>query len=216
MKKNIWNLLPNLFKKRNIKKLINSTKNNKINKKNLKPSSENSFFEKIFPYLIILIIKIIYLISKKNIKKILFYFKTSGENEFLTCSIRGKIGTKTYDESGNFTEEYHRINLIKSFIKIGFPKESMDLNKKIHIGHKGKNYLIPDLVISKKNKKCFIVVEVKKNSNSIDSALSHQLNPAMKLLDSEYGVYYDGTENSVFFSNKAKKFDNFNFSEIPN
>ena len=197
----------NLSLKRNIENIFNG--------RNKKSSSENPFFEKISSLLFILIIEIIYLISKEVIKKIIFYIRTNGENEFLICPIRGKIGTKIYDESGNFTEEYHRINLVKSFLKRGFPKENIDLNKKIHIGHKGKNYIIPDLVISRKNKKCFLVVEVKKNSNSIDSALSHQLNPAIKLLDSEYGMYYDGTKNSIFFSSKGRRFDDFTFLEIP-
>ncbi|WNE41810.1 MAG: hypothetical protein AD073_000145 [Mycoplasmataceae bacterium] len=199
-------LFQKILSRKNIKSIINK----KI-KKNQKFSSEDSFFYEISP----LLITLIYLISKKIIKKIFFYIRASGKNEFLICPIRGETKTKIYDESGNFTEEYHRINLINAFLKIGFPKESINLNRKIHIGHKGKNHIIPDLVISRKNKKCFVVVEVKKNSNSINSALSHQLNPAIKLLDSEYGMYYDGTENSMFFSNKGEKFDGFNFLKIP-
>jgi len=199
-------LFQKIFLRKNIKSIINK----KI-KKNQKFSSEDSFFYEMSS----LLITLIYLISKKIIKKIFFYIRTNEKNKFLICPIRGETKTKIYDESGNFTEEYHRINLINAFLKIGFPKESINLNRKIHIGHKGKNHIIPDLVISRKNKKCFVVVEVKKNSNSIESALSHQLNPAIKLLDSKYGIYYDGTENSMFFSNKGKKFDDFNFLEIP-
>src|SRR5690349_14278180 len=121
-------LVQKIFSRKNIKNLI---------KKNQKFSSEDSFFYEISP----LLITLIYLISKKIIKKIFFYIRTNGKNEFLVCQIRGETKTKIYDETGNFTEEYHRINLIKAFLKIGFPKESINLNRKIHIGHKGKNHI---------------------------------------------------------------------------
>ena len=111
----------------------------------------------------------------------------------------------------NFTEEYYRIKIIKIFIRRGFPKDSLELNKKIRIGHKGKNSFIPDLVIKKKDGTCFVVIEVKKNSKNIEEAFSFQLSPAVKILDAKYGIYYDGSEKSFVFENGKEKIKkNFN------
>jgi hypothetical protein len=188
-----------------------------IGKKSRKAKNldEKELSEKIILFLLLILLGIFYSIIEKIFKKIIFFLKTDGKNEFLICPIRGKIGTKIYDEAGNFTEEYHRINLIKSFLKKGFEKKYLNLNHKIQIGHKGRNSIIPDLVITKKNGDFFIIVEVKKNSNEIEKALNYQLNPAIRILNSEYGIYYDGTEKSIFFKNNKEPAKDFNFLDLP-
>lgn len=212
--------------KKEIIKIIFSKKNKKnfstmnsllfkiINSKIVK-IKENKLSEKFKNLLILILLGIFYQIIENIFKKIIFIIKTDEKNEFLICPIRGKIGTKIYDEIGEFTEEYHRIKLIKSLLKKGFKKEYFNLNHKIHIGHKGKNFFIPDLVIKRKNGNFFLVVEVKKNSNNIKEAIEYQLNPAIKILSSEYGIYYDGTEKSACFRGNREVIKNFDFLELP-
>lgn len=142
--------------------------------------------------------------------------RRSGENYFLTCPIRGKIGTKKRDERGFFTEEYYRIMLTESIIKAGFPLKSIDLNYRIRVGHGGKNLIIPDIVLKRRNGKAFAVFEVKKNSNHIKSAIIHQLEPSMRILESDYGAYFDGTKKSIVIRRNGEILRNFNFLNIPN
>lgn len=153
---------------------------------------------------------------KRCFKELVFFVRTDEKNRFLICPIRGKIGTKIYDETGNYTEEYYRINLVNSFLKIGIPKKNLHLNKKIRIGHKGRNFFIPDLVITKKNERCFLVAEVKKDSKNMKEALVFQLNPAVKILNAKYGIYYDGTKNSFVFKNNGEIIKDFEFLRMPN
>lgn len=154
-------------------------------------------------------------VLKAFLKKLIFFLKTDRDNTFLHCPIRGRIGTKIYDDSGDFTEEYHRINLVKSFLKKGFPKDAFNLNYRIRIGHKGRNFFIPDLVITRSNGSFFLVAEIKKFSTGIQSAIDHQLNPAMKILSSDYGIYYDGTKNSSLFLRNGDLSKNFDFANLP-
>ncbi|WNE41466.1 MAG: hypothetical protein AM1032_000206 [Mycoplasmataceae bacterium] len=205
-----------IFSKKNKKNFL------KMNTKLFKPIKSKNWkikdiklSEKFKQLLILILLGIFYQIIENIFKKIIFILKTDRKNEFLTCPIRGKIGTKIYDEIGEFTEEYHRIKLIKSLLKKGFKKEYFNLNHKIHIGHKGKNFFIPDLVIKRKNGNCFLVVEVKKNSKNIKEAIEYQLNPARKILSSEYGIYYDGTEKSICFRENKEIMKNFDFLELP-
>lgn len=165
----------------------------------------------LFSYILFLFSKFLKLV----LKKIIFFLKTDKNNIFLYCPIRGRVGTKIYDELGNFTEEYHRINLINFFLKKGFPSDSINLNYRIRIGHKGRNFFIPDIVITRNNGTFFLVGEIKKYSTDIRSAIDHQLNPAMRILNSDYGVYYDGTNNSTFFLKNGEELKNFDFSNLP-
>lgn len=158
---------------------------------------------------------IFFKLFKTAVKKFTFYLKTDRANIFLHCPIRGQIGTRIYDDYGNFTEEYHRINLVKAFLKKGFPRESLKLNHRIHIGHKGRNFFIPDLVVTSSRGHFFLVSEIKKFSSGIQSAIDHQLNPAMKILGAEYGIYYDGTKNSTFFLKSGEPLKKFNFVNLP-
>lgn len=182
----------------------------------VKSNNKRSLVDNFFIFLFFVFLELLYKFFNLISKKIIFYLKTSGNNHYLVCPIRGTIKTKVYDEIGNFTEEYFRIKIISAFLKKKFPRELIYLNYKIHIGHKGKNFFVPDLVLKKKDGTFFIIVEVKKNSDYKNDALNYQLNPAIKILCANYGLYYDGTSNSVFFSSNGEKYEDFDFMDIPN
>jgi hypothetical protein len=82
-------------------------------------------------------------------------------------------------------------------LKKGYTKDQFIIEYAIRIGHKGHNILRVDLAI-KKNGKFFLVAEVKKKytTESMKSAIRHQLMPALRIVDAKYGVYFDGTKNS--------------------
>jgi hypothetical protein len=131
-----------------------------------------------------------------------FFFRTvknekKNNKGFLFCPIRGFLRTGKYDVSGNYTEEYQRIKLIKYLLKKGYDKNQFIIEHSIRIGHKGHNILRVDLAI-KKNGKFFLVAEVKKKYTveSMKSAISHQLMPALRIVDAKYGIYFDGTNKS--------------------
>jgi hypothetical protein len=48
----------------------------------------------------------------------------------------------------------------------------------------------------KRNGKFLVVAEVKNNSKEIESAIKHQLVPAMRILNARYGIYFDGSKKS--------------------
>ena len=115
----------------------------------------------------------------------------------LICPIRGILRVKKYDNKGYFTEEYQRIRLIRYLLQKGYPKNCFVIEYAIPIGHKGHNTLRVDLVI-KKESKFSVVAEVKKNytPENMKSAIKHQLIPAMQILNSRHGIYFDGTKKS--------------------
>jgi hypothetical protein len=123
--------------------------------------------------------------------------KIKSSEIFLSCPIRGLLRTRKYDVSGNYTEEYQRIKLIKYLLKKGYDKNQFIIEHSIRIGHKGYNILRVDLAI-KKNGKFFLVAEIKKKYTieSMKSAINHQLMPALRIVDAKYGIYFDGTKNS--------------------
>ncbi|MEG7978990.1 MAG: type I restriction enzyme HsdR N-terminal domain-containing protein [Mollicutes bacterium UO1] len=116
----------------------------------------------------------------------------------MLCPIRGILRAKKYDIGGNYTEEYQRIRLIKYLLaKKGYSKSQFIIEHSIPIGHKGHNTLRVDLVIRQGNN-FSVVAEVKKNytAENRKSAIKHQLIPAMRILNSKYGIYFDGTKKS--------------------
>jgi type I restriction enzyme M protein len=119
----------------------------------------------------------------------------------LICPIRGVLRARKYDTRGNYTEEYQRIRLIKYLLQKGYPKSQFIIEYAIPIGHKGHNTLRVDLVIKGQNK--FIcVAEVKKGytKENMNSAIKHQLIPAMRIVNAKFGVYFDGTKKSRLLS----------------
>ncbi|CAG8640477.1 11673_t:CDS:2, partial [Ambispora gerdemannii] len=97
---------------------------------------------------------------------------------FLICPIRGILRARKYDVRG-------------------YPKSQFIIEYAIPIGHKGHNTLRVDLVIKGQNG--FIcVAEVKKGyaKENMNSAIKHQLVPAMRIVNAKYGVYFDGTRKS--------------------
>jgi len=81
----------------------------------------------------------------------------------------------------------------------GYEKEQISFECVIRIGRDGHNSLRVDLVV-KKNRKFFVVVEVKNNSHEIESAIKHQLIPAMRILNARHGIYFDGTKKSRVYT----------------
>lgn len=123
----------------------------------------------------------------------------------LTCPIRGDLKTKKYDIKEGYTEEYKRIVLINFFLKKGFQRSQILVDYSVPLGHKGRRYLRVDLVIRrKKENKFLLVVEVKKKYEKAtkQSAIHHQLIPAMLLLRCNNGLYYDGSKHSCYISLK--------------
>lgn len=113
------------------------------------------------------------------------------------CPIRGPLRARKYDARGHYTEEHQRIRLIKYLLRKGYPKSQFIIEYAIPIGHKGHNTLRVDLVIREQNR--FIcVAEVKKNYSKVnkESAIRHQLIPAMRIVNAKFGVYFDGTKES--------------------
>jgi len=142
--------------------------------------------------LLFFLVFIIFIIWEKEAVK-----EKRSDKDFLICPIRGILGARKYDAKGNYTEEYQRIRLIKYLLQKGYPKSQFIIEYAIPIGHKGHNTLRVDLVI-KGNNKFICVAEVKKNYSreNMNSAIKHQLVPAMRIVNAKYGVYFDGTKKS--------------------
>ena len=136
----------------------------------------------------------------------------SDKNNLLFCPLRGYLKQTKLDSRGNYTEEYQRIKLIKILLKLGYEKKDIYLEHRIPIGHKGHNHLRVDLIV-KKGKKIILVSEIKKNFSRqiMQSAIDHQLIPAMNILQVDLGIYYDGTANSCWLLRKGKKIVKKNF-----
>ena len=120
------------------------------------------------------------------------------------CPLRQKYFPK-YDVRGKFTEEYQRVRLIIYFLKKGYPKSWFKWEYPIEqsFGHKGQSKIkiLVDLVI-KRGDKFLVVAEIKKDYHPVtkQSAIQHQLKPAMQFTNSQYGIYWDGTRESCLLS----------------
>lgn len=125
----------------------------------------------------------------------------------LVCPIRGILNVEKYSKNGlSFTEEYQRIELVKFLLNKGYEKKDFIFEHNINFGSGGKNSLRIDLVL-KINSKFLICCEVKKDNNKKQSAIKHQLEPAMKLLNSTYGVYFDGEDNELIYKSEIYSID---------
>ncbi|CAH1757000.1 10210_t:CDS:2 [Entrophospora sp. SA101] len=129
--------------------------------------------------------------------------KKKANQGLLICPIRGILRVKKYDAEGNYSEEYQRIRLIKHLLQKGYPKNQFIIEYSIPLGHKGHNTLRVDLAI-KKEDNFLIVVEVKKKytRENKNSAIRHQLVPAMRILNAKYGIYFDSTKQSRLLTRK--------------
>ena len=145
-----------------------------------------------FIFLILLIILIRWLSKVKLPKKKL-------PDNVLVCPIRGRLKRGKYATNGKYSEEYWTVKLVKWFLSRGYEKEQIGFEYVIRIGRDGHNSLRVDLVV-KKNGKFFVVVEVKNSSREIESAIKHQLIPAMRILNARHGIYFDGTKKSRVYT----------------
>ena len=150
----------------------------------------------LFFLFIALIIIFVRLVSKEKVRK----KKVSGD--ILICPIRGVLKRKKYAADGNYSEEYQTIRLVKWFLKRGYQKEQITFEHVIRLGRDGHNSLRIDLVV-KKNGNFFAVAEVKNNSREIESAVKHQLLPAMGILNARHAIYFDGSKKSRVYTRNS-------------
>jgi len=87
-------------------------------------------------------------------------------------------------------------------LRKGYQKEQIIFEHVIRIGRDGHNSLRVDLAI-KKNGNFFVVAEVKNNSREIESAIKHQLLPAMGILNARHGIYFDGSKKSRIYTRNS-------------
>jgi len=124
------------------------------------------------------------------------------DDNILICPIRGILKRGKYAANGNYSEEYQTIRLVKWFLRKGYQKEQIIFEHVIRIGRDGHNSLRVDLAI-KKNGNFFVVAEVKNNSREIESAIKHQLLPAMGILNARHGIYFDGSKKSRIYTRNS-------------
>jgi len=155
-----------------------------------------------FFLLIALIIIITRSISKEVVRK-----KKLSDN-ILICPIRGRLKRGKYAASGNYSEEYYTIKLVKALLRKGYEIKKEDFEYTIEFGRDGHSRMRVDLVV-RKNGKIFAVAEVKNNSREIESAIKHQLLPAMGTLsarqgqDVKHAIYFDGTKKSRIYTKNS-------------
>lgn len=130
-----------------------------------------------------------------------FFQDEKKKSNLLVCPIRGNLRSNKYDIKENRSEEYQRVLLIKFFLKKGFQQSQILVEYPVPLGHKGRRYLRVDLVIrQRKGNKVILVVEIKKRYVKAEkqSAIDHQLIPAMLLLQCNTGLYFDGSTHSCY------------------
>jgi hypothetical protein len=142
----------------------------------------------------ILAVAIIFLITKKESK-----VKDGVDNNILVCPIRGILKRTKYAANGKYSEEYYTIKLVQFLLRRGYQKEQIGFEHTIRIGRDGHNSLRVDLTV-KREGKFVIVAEVKNNSREIESAIKHQLLPAMGILNARHGIYFDGSTKSLIYT----------------
>ena len=147
----------------------------------------------------------------------------------LICPIRGPLEADFFAKDGlTISEEARRIECIRYLLKKGYPKNQIKCETTIikYIGTKGKNSLRADVVVfdkplafvnasnhEKMLKDIIIVGEIKRESKSKNSAVAHQLEPAMRQIDkpSLLGVYWDDINRLLII--KATKDNQVSFSQ---
>jgi hypothetical protein len=156
----------------------------------------------IFLFVVVLVIVFARSISEEKTRK-----KKISDN-ILICPVRGVLKRKKYAADGNYSEEYYTIKLVKAFLRKGYEIKKEDFEYTIEFGRDGHNRMRVDLLV-RKNGKIFVVAEVKNNSREIESAIKHQLLPAMGTLsarqgkDVKHAIYYDGTKKSRIYTKNS-------------
>lgn len=122
----------------------------------------------------------------------------------LICPIRGTLNINDKSKDGlHFTEEKIRIDCINFLIAKGYPKEHIEFEENIwNIGSNGRNHLRADIVVFKNKLKDIedidIIVETKRDTKDRDEAIKNQLLPACVKTKCNYGIYFDGVNNTLF------------------
>lgn len=147
----------------------------------------------------------------------------------LICPIRGALEADFFAKDGlTISEEARRIDCIRHLLTKGYPGNQIKCETTIikHIGNKGKNSLRADVVIFDKPvalvntsshelmlRDIILVAEIKRESKSKNSAVSHQLEPAMRQIDkpSLLGIYWDDINRLLVI--KETKNNHVSFSQ---
>jgi len=155
-----------------------------------------------FCFLVALIIIITRSVSEEVVRK-----KKLSDN-ILICPIRGRLKRGKYATNGNYSEEYYTIKLVKALLRKGYEIKENDFEYEVRSGRDGHHRMRVDLIV-RKNGKIFAVAEVKNNSREIESAIKHQLLPAMGTLsvlqgqDVKHAIYFDGTKKSRIYTKNS-------------
>ncbi|MCW2108016.1 UNVERIFIED_ORG: type I restriction enzyme M protein [Rahnella aquatilis] len=137
-------------------------------------------------------------------------------NANLVCPIRGQLGATYFAKDGlTVSEEARRIECLKYLLLKKYPKSHIECETVVikRIGNGGRNSLRADIVVydlpvlearslsdSERNKHILLVAEIKRESKSKKSAVSFQLEPALRQIDRSivYGVYWDDTNRHLY------------------
>lgn len=140
----------------------------------------------------------------------------------LVCPIRGELGASYFAKDGlTVTEEARRIDCIKYLLRKKYPKTHFQCETVIikKIGNQGRNSLRADIVVydkpathikdlpyEERNSHVVLIAEIKRENKSKSSAVSCQLEPALKQIDKKlvYGVYWDDINRNLY----VKKIEN--------
>lgn len=143
-------------------------------------------------------------------------------NANLVCPIRGQLGSTYFAKDGlTVSEEARRIECLKYLLSKKYPKSHFECETVVikRIGNEGRNSLRADIVVydmplvdakslsdEEKNKHIVLVAEIKRESKSKKTAVSFQLEPALRQIDRAlvYGVYWDDTNRHLY----VKRVDN--------
>jgi len=140
----------------------------------------------------------------------------------LTCPVRGPLSALAL-AADNLTpsEEARRIDLIHLLIDRDYPPTHIAVETVVlkNVGSQGKNSVRADVVVYDRDvkniaglsvderlKRAILVAEVKRDSKSKKSGVSHQLEPALRMIPSikAMGIYWDDVAPSLFVKSLSK------------
>jgi type I restriction enzyme M protein len=141
----------------------------------------------------------------------------------LRCPIRGQLNTSALAKDGlTVTEEARRIDFIKFLISRQYPPPHIDVETIVikKLGESGRNKLRCDVIVynvpanaiqqlslEDKLKKALIVAEIKRDSAKKSSAITCQLEPAMRQLPGMrvMGAYWDDITRILYVKRLVQK-----------
>ncbi|WP_415717705.1 HsdM family class I SAM-dependent methyltransferase [Roseibium sp.] len=139
----------------------------------------------------------------------------------LSCPVRGILKTGAKSKDGlKPSEEYFRVEAIKHFIKLGYPKDHIKVEATVkRFGNSGRNAMRADLVvldvpvgsipsgdIEKLLEHSIILVEVKRENSAQDYVKNTQVKPLLDFAkrDDCVAVYWDNVDQRVFWQERKE------------